>query len=145
MNSTTKELKAEAKKLGIAWSMIEETYRMIKAGEVASREYPNFVRQQCWLSWTVGQPGKETFWRCGFRNTLLARVNESDYTAIPSYDCFAKEMAEMFPEYQDKADKLWAFLLSPHRRMPSAKEMLRKAFDMVVRESKSERLDLVPF
>lgn len=136
MSATIGEIRQEAKRRGVPWAHVRAVYDEIKAGEWARRERPNDVRATAWACANAHAPGKWEFWRHGFRSQYGARVDRSDYTAIPRYDVLAQELAALFREYapDDGCERLWEFLLSPYQRYPAAPGMYAEALEVASRE-----------
>jgi hypothetical protein len=114
------DLRDEAKRLHIPWSAVRSLAQHFKSEEWESRQYLNDVRSTAWCIATAGTPGSWPFWRHGFNSRWGARVERSDFTAVPGYDTIAQEVSWSFPEYSDSdgTERLWAFLFAPYNRMP---------------------------
>lgn len=136
------ELRREAKVRGLSWADVRAAYREIKAQEWEKRQRPNEIRQVAWCVAT--SRGCWPFWRHGFYARWGARVERSDYTAVPGYDLIGQTVATEFPEYgtDDGTERLFEFLLSPYDRMPDRETLYQWAMDRVERET---QLDEVPF
>jgi hypothetical protein len=124
-------LRREARSHGIPWCDVQDAYRDLKSQEWENRQYPNEIRQAAWTMATGSTPGAWPFWRHGFTSRWGARVERSDFTAVPGYDEIAQEIGSLFPEYAgpDGTERLFEFLFSPYRRMPLAETLYRQAID----------------
>lgn len=136
--NTIREAKRQAKKLGLAWPQVEATYKELKARAQAERQGPNELRQQAWFTAMVRTPYRNQFWRVGFRHLWGDLYDAGDVDSVPNYDTIAQEVASAFPEWTDRVEELWGFLMSPYNRMPPAEDLYAAALDLLQSEREKE-------
>lgn len=137
-NTTIRNAKRDAKKAGIAWPVLEATYKELKARAQAERQGANELRQQAWFTAMVRTPYRNQFWRVGFRHLWGDLYDAGDVSRVPNYDTLAQEVAIAFPEWTDRADELWAFLMSPYDRVPPAVDLYAEALDLLLSERETQ-------
>jgi hypothetical protein len=132
---TLRELKTEAKRLGVTWGDVLDEYAIVKSIELERRERPREIRKTAWHALVGSQSGSAPFWRHGF----LARFGRqlargADYTCVRGYDDIRQSVTQTFPEFLDPpgesgrgTEDLFEFLFSPYDPMPSREQMLREA------------------
>lgn len=134
-SDTLTELKAEAKRLGVAWADVQREYANVKRIEADRRERPNAIRKTAWHAKVGSTSGSAPFWRHGFAKRYAKRLAAgADHTCVAGHDKIRQSVAEEFPEFLDPpgetgrgTEELFDFLFSPYDRMPSREEMLREA------------------
>jgi hypothetical protein len=136
LDSSLRELRAEAKAAGLRWAHVAAASRELRAAEIAKREPLDRARCLAWRSychWAGRAPSCLSFWRCGFDHVLGRLANSGrDYTRIRNYDLVASSVAEELPEWEDRCNELWEFLATSYEPLPSAEEFLPRALECLV-------------
>lgn len=89
-------------------------------------------RKIAWGMFVGSNSGSAPFWRHGFRRRFGHRLaNGADHTIIPGYDVIAQAVAAEYPEWKDRCDELWEFLLSPYERRLTRMDFHEQAIVLV--------------
>jgi hypothetical protein len=92
-------------------------YTELRQAEIAKREHADDVRRAAWAI-VGGSAGK---WRDGFQRMYRVLVRTGgDLDSIPHHDTLARELGWYYPEWTNRTEELWAFLLSDRVPMPSS-------------------------
>jgi hypothetical protein len=113
--------------------MLRDAYGLVRERERLKRERGNEIRQTAWCHYKAATPYAWAFWRVGFLSRFGERLARgADYTCIPGYDCLAKELGTIFPEYQgdDGCERLWGLLLSRYDPMPGKAWLMERAEEL---------------
>lgn len=121
----------EAKRLGLDWPTVEETYRRLRQLQREEREGEWTIRRWAWQMMTPR--GCWDFWRHGFHVRWPWAFGEGDRDCIPGLDVVAQELSFYFPELaidDDPTETLYELLAKPHNKLPSADETWQQAIEM---------------